>query len=106
MAQGTGRLNGGKNQNPKNSLDFKQNPQKIPGPKFNPPQKSHVEFLSHTNFQKALNDMTPKIEKLVSNTPKKLNQAPQKITCQNFCTQKIPKLKISNPQKSCDHPCH
>ena len=84
------------NKTPKKSLD--QN--------LTPPQKSHVEFLSHTNFQKALNDMTPKIEKLVSNTPQKLNQAPQKITCQNFCTQKIPKLKISNPQKSCDHPCH
>ena len=44
MAQGTGRLNGGKNQNPKNSLDFKQNPPKIPGPKFNPAKNPMLNF--------------------------------------------------------------
>ena len=37
--------------------------------------------------------MTPKIEKLVSNTPQKLNQAPQKITCRN------PEIENFKPQK-------
>ena len=49
---------GAKMKTPKKSLGFKQNP-KNPGPKFNP-KKSHAEFLSHKNFQKALNDITPK----------------------------------------------
>ena len=35
-----------------------------------------------------------------------LNQATQKSTCQNFQPPKILKLKISNPKKSFDHPCH
>ena len=76
-----GCLNGGKNQNPKKSLGLQTKPQKIPGPKFNPPPKSHAKFLSHKNFQKALNDITQKIETLVLNLPQKLNQATQKITC-------------------------
>ena len=51
--------NGGKNQNPKNSLVQNLTPKKY-----------HAEFLSHKNFQKALNDKTRKIETLVLNTPK------------------------------------
>ena len=51
--------NGGKNQNPKNSLDQNLTPKKY-----------HAEFPSHKNFQKALNDKTRKIETLVFNTPK------------------------------------
>ena len=35
-----------------------------------------------------------------------LNQATQKSTRQNFQPPKILKLKISNPKKSFDHPCH
>ena len=104
--QVTGIFEWGKDQNPKKSLGLQTNPQKIPGPKFNPRKKSNAKFLSHKNFQKALNDITQKIETLVSNSPKKLNQATQKITCQNFPTQKIPKSKLSNPQKSFDHPCY
>ena len=49
---------GAKMKTQKNSLRFEQNP-KNPGPKFNP-KKSHAEFSSHKNFQKALNDITPK----------------------------------------------
>ena len=37
--------------------------QKIPETKFNP-QKSLAEIPSHKNFQKALNDITRKIEKI------------------------------------------
>ena len=53
--------NGGKNQNPKNSLVQNLTPKKY-----------HAEFLSHKNFQKALNDKTRKIETfyLVLNTQK------------------------------------
>ena len=35
-----------------------------------------------------------------------LNQDTQKNFCQNFITKKIPKLKISTPPKSFNHPCH
>ena len=54
----------------------KSKPQKIPGPKFNP-QKSHAKFLSHKNFQKAINDITTN-HQTVLNTPKNpyLNQVP------------------------------
>ena len=54
----------------------KSKPQKIPGPKLNP-QKSHAKFLSHKNFQKALNDITTN-HQTVLNTPKNpyLNQVP------------------------------
>ena len=50
-------------------------PQKIPSASDKTPKnpwtniitqkKSHAEFLSHKNFQKALNDVTRKIETLV-----------------------------------------
>ena len=45
---------------------------------------------------------------LVLNTPKNpyLNQANKKLLAKIFLTKKIPKSKISNPQKPCDHPCH
>jgi len=51
-------------QNPKKSLGLQTKPKKIPGPKLNP-EKPHAEFPSHRNFQKALNDVTQKIETLV-----------------------------------------
>ena len=74
---------------------------KIPGQNFTP-KKSHAEFPSHKNFQKAFKK-TRKMETSVW-IPKKL---PPKNTYQNFATQKkIPKWKISNPKKSFDHPCH
>ena len=71
-------------------LGFKQNPQIVSEPKFNP-EKSHAEFPSHKNFQKALNDITRKIETLVLNT--------QKNTCPNFPTQKNPEIENFKPQK-------
>ena len=48
-------LNGNKNQNPKKS----------PDQSFTP-QKSNAEFLSHKNFQKALNDITQRISRNIS----------------------------------------
>ena len=35
-----------------------------------------------------------------------LNQATQKDTRQIILPKKIPESKISNPKKSCAHPCH
>ena len=74
-----GWLNGGKTQNPKKSLHQNLTPQKY-----------HAAFLSHKIFEKALNDITRKIETLVLNTQKNsyLNQATQKNTCQNFSSPK------------------
>ena len=53
----------------KNPQGFQQNPKKYLKQKLTP-KKSHVEFLSHKNFQRALNDITRKIETLVLNTAK------------------------------------
>ena len=58
-----------------------------------------MQISSHRNFQKALSDITRKIETLVLNT--------QKNTCQNFPTQKNPEIKNLTPsKKSFHHPCH
>ena len=45
---------------------------------------------------------------IVLNTPKTLllNEAAQKILAEIFLPKQIPKLKISNPKTSFDHPCH
>ena len=63
------------------------------------PPKSHAEFPSHKNFQKALNDITRKIETQVLNIQKNpcLNQASQKILAKIFLPPKIGKSKISTP---------
>ena len=78
-------------------MDDRKNekPQKIPWAlkknkknlrqKFNP-KKSHSEFPSHKNFQRALNDITRKIEILFLNSPKK--------TCHNFATPKNHEIEI------------
>ena len=103
----------------------KSKPPKIPGPKFNP-KKSHAEFPSHKNFQKALNDIKRIIKTfvmeclclfihtqqryagtitnlhiIVLNSQKNpyLNQATPKNTCQNFPTQKYPKIEILKPKQ-------
>ena len=91
---------------------------------FNP-KKSHAEFPSHKNFQKALNDIKRIIKTfvmeclclfihtqqryagtitnlhIVLNSQKNpyLNHATQKNTCQNFPTQKYPKIEILKPKK-------
>ena len=86
-----------KNQNPKNSLDQTLTP-----------KKSYAKFPSHKNFQKALNDITRKIETLVLNTKKKPTYIKlAKKYIYNFPTpKKFPKSKISNPKKSLDNHCH
>ena len=63
---------------------------KIPGQNFTP-KKSHAEFPSHKNFQKAL---------------KKHEKWKHQFEYPKSYPQKIPKWKISNPKKSFDHPCH
>ena len=82
--------NGGKNQNPKNSLVQNLTPKKY-----------HAEFLSHKNFQKALNDKTQKIETLVLNTPKNPTyiKLPKKYIIFQPPPQKIPEIKNFKPQK-------
>ena len=89
-----GWSNGGKNQNPKKSLDQNLTP-----------KKSLAEFPSHKNLQKALNYITRKTETLVLNTPKNtfLNQAtprkylpkfsyPKKSRNRKFQTPKNPSI--------------
>ena len=85
-----GWSNGGKNQNPK---------------------KSHAEFPSHHNFQRNYAaGMCGNYHKSLDLfwIPKSLylNQATQKILAKIFLPRKILKSKISNPQKSLDHPGH
>ena len=75
------------------------------------PKKSQAEYLSSQNFQRNYaariygNYHEPSY---CFEYPKKslLNQATQKNSCQNFLPKKIPKLKISNPPKSFNHPYH
>ena len=56
-----GCSNGGKNQNPRQSLRLSIKPKKVPGSKLTP-KKSHAEFPSLKNFQKVLNNITRKIK--------------------------------------------
>ena len=92
-------LNEGKKQNPQKSLDQNLTP-----------KKSHAEFPSHKNFQKALNDfLAQNIETLVLNTPKNpyLNQPtppPQKKKKKKKIAKfsyppKIPKIENFKPKK-------
>ena len=88
-----GLLNRGKNQNPKKSLDQTLTV-----------KKSHAEFPSRKNFQKALYDITRKIEALVLNPQKPLLQSsypkkylpkfsyPKKPQNRKFQTQKNPSV--------------
>ena len=61
---------------------------KYPWTKIWTKKKSHAEFTSHKNFQKALNDITITNVQIILNTQKNpfLNQAAQKSTRQNFST--------------------
>ena len=63
---------GKKSQNQKKkSVGLQTKLKKLPRPKFNAQiKKSHAEFPSHKNVQKALNDITRRIETLVFNTQK------------------------------------
>ena len=89
-------LNGGKNQNPKKSLDQELTPQKCQAKLF-------VLFLQNYNLAR--------IRKyyLVLNTPKNpyFKSNHQKInTWQIFLPKKILESKISNPPKSFYYACH
>ena len=81
--------NGGKNQNPKNSLVQNLTPKKY-----------HAEFLSHKNFQKALNDKTRKIRNISFEYQKTnlLISSYQKIYI-IFLPQKIPEIENFKPKK-------
>ena len=76
----------------------------IPRPKFKVPKKSHAEFLIRQNCQR--NDAAG-IQGNYHKTsdyfeyPKKslLKSSYPKNTCQNFPTQKNPKIKIFKPKK-------
>ena len=74
---------GQKSKPTKNPLGFKQNPKKFLDQDLTP-KKSHAEFPSHKNFQKALNDITRKIQK----NPY-LNK---KVRAKIFQTQKNPSV--------------
>ena len=90
----------GQKSKPKKIPCFKQNPKKSLDQNL-PPQKSHAEFRTHKKFQKALNGIKWKIVTLVLNNQKipYLNQATQKMTCQNFLAQRNPKIKNLKPKK-------
>ena len=83
---------------------------KTPNPKVSPPKKSHAEFLTLKIFSKQNNfGCTLFAKPHCQDTwplPQILDQATQKSTCQIFLPKKIPESKLSNPKKSCDHPCH
>ena len=81
-----GYQNGGKNQSPTKSLGLptKSLDQDLA------PQKSHAKFLSHKNFQKALDDITRKIETLALNT--------QKILAKIFLPKKSRNWKFQTPK--------
>ena len=84
--------------------------QKIPRASNKTQKKSldHADFPSHKNSQKALSDITIMNVQIVLNTLKTLllNEAAQKILAKILLPKQIPKLKISNPKTSFDHPCH
>ena len=92
----TGMIEWGQKSKPKKiSWASNKTTPKIPRQNFTP-KKSHAEFPSHKNFQKALKKKkTRKMETSVW-IPKKL---PPKNTYQNFLTQKNPEMENFKPQK-------
>ena len=109
-----GMIEWGQKSKPKKIPKASNKTKKIPGPKINPPPSKK---------KKALNDITRKIKtssgwdrrallttnlQIVLNTQTNpyLNQATKKILAKFSYLKKIPQTKISNPQKSFDHPRH
>ena len=94
-----GWSNGGKNQNPKKSLYQNLTP-----------QKSETEFPNHKNFPESIKWYNTKIGPFSFEHPKKsllkIKLVPQKILAKIFLPKSIPKLKISNPEKSFKCCCH
>ena len=86
-------------------------PKKIPGPKFNPPKNPIPNFravkISRGSMRPGYAGTITNLQ-IVWNTQKNpfLNQATQKSTCQNFPSQKNPKIENFILKKSFDHPCH
>ena len=79
----------------------KSKPKKIPRASNKTPKnplKSHAEFPSHKNFQKTLNDLYLQIV-LSAQKNLYLNQAAPKNTCENFPTQKNPKVENVKAKK-------
>ena len=98
MAQGTGMLNWGKNQNPKNSLDFKQNPQNIPGPKFNPP-KIPCWISEPYKFPESIEWYDTKNRKISFKYPQKIKSSSPKNYLPKFSYPKNPKVENFKPPK-------
>ena len=94
-------------QNPKKSLGLQTNPQKIPGPKFNPPKMWAIKIYLQNyaagicgNYHESSDgfEYPQKIPTRGSSYPKKY--------LPNFPTPKKTKIQNFKPQKSFDHPCH
>ena len=79
-------------------------PQKIPGPKFNPPKNPMLNFravkISRGTMWPGYTGTITNLQ-IVWNTQKNpfSNQATQKSTCQNFPSQKNPKNRKFHIQK-------
>ena len=112
-----GWSNVGKTQNPENSLGLPTKPNTITGAKKTFEIECLCLFLHHTIWSYHTRAL-PRILRLFWWPPKNpylnqatqknpsLNQAPQKNTWQIFQPKKISEMKISNPKKSFDYPCH
>ena len=72
-------------------MGFKQNPKKFLDQNLTP-KKSHAEFPSHKNFQKALNDITRKIQNISFGIAKKNPYLNKKVLAKIFQTQKNPSI--------------
>ena len=72
----------------------KSKPQKIIGPKINPPPKKKNSIH---NYVAGIRGQTTNLQ---------LNQAIQENSCQIFLPQKNPGIESFKPKKSFDHPCH
>ena len=74
------------------------------------PKKSHAESLSLNRRTRrpgfSVGTITILQTVLNSQNNPYLNQATQKNSCQILLPKKILESKISNPPKSCVHPCH
>ena len=72
----------------------KSKPQKIIGPKINPPPKKKNSIH---NYVAGIRGQTTNLQ---------LNQAIQENSCQIFLPQKNPEIESFKPKKSFVHPCH
>ena len=105
-----GWANGAKNKNPKKSLGLPTKPSQKSLDQKLAPKKSHGESLSLNRRTRrpgfSVGTITILQTVLNSQNNPYLNQATQKNSCQILLPKKILESKISNPPKSCVHPCH